>query len=514
MDALTKLKILAGLKIDDAEYIKGLIAEDVTPDIAGPIKSGGKHLFYLVTNATPNSTMGDVISEVDTIALAQIVIGAGASAPKKEKWELFPHHLQKDALELAKSRLEAAKKAATSEGVEQEEKTKVSPEALTAINHIMSKINDDEEEAVENHEEDQADMFARDYANYQSIHQNLKSGNVAAARKTYKRMDTAARDHTSDKKCVPNAAVRKEFAKLFDYTLLHEANPPATGEAVPAETGYSGQHDMKKTKQFYLERAKAAIDADENIIYDVASNLGQNLDNVKDMAWFKKQVAVWIAHDQGEDYDSLVKESEEATDGDSMNEAKNDKAQNAMLGAPAKIGTIGASPVAKNTSADVKKASIKDTKNVDVVKVSTDKIKDIENLADTSDLITDPMTSDEMTSNAGSDDKVKVPTNVMKALTDKIAELRAQAKAVEVSNPDLAQYYDATATIFDDMATALKTTEGCRPSMLALYVNKFATPTVQDLPGEVWNFLINGGKIRSLSDRFKEVKEQKKKESK
>lgn len=532
MDALTKLRILAGLKVDDAEYIKGLIAEDVTKDISGPIKEGGKHLFYLVTNATPNSTMGDVISEVDTRAFAQIAVGAGIKAVHQEKWELFPHHLQKEALELAKQRLEAAKKAATVEGVEYEEETKQVPvTSLNAIKQIIRKLKDMGEEAYQNKDEDMEDMYNKDFAAYTSIYRHLKKNEIQPARKLFKHMDTAARDYAFDKKYVPSLAMRKDLAELFGVELLHEYQ----------------EQDMKKTKMFYLDRAQAAIDADEDIIYDVASNLGQNLDNVKHMAWFKKQVATWIAHDRGDNFEDLVKESEEIKDEPMVSyahkdepkgkrfrqykkdklpvwatdvidepcntkpvtEAKNDKAQDAMVGAPEKIGKIDASPVAKNTSNDVKKASVKDTKNDDVTKASTDKAEKVETLPDKADLVNEPMTSDEMTSGAGSDDKVKVPASVMKSLTDKVAELRKQSKTSEQVNADLAQYYDATATIFDEMATALKSGE-CSPSMLALYVNKFATPTVQELPKDVWNFLINGGKIRSLADHFKDVKEKKK----
>ena len=49
--------------------------------------------------------------------------------------------------------------------------------------------------------------------------------------------------------------------------------------------------------QAQLKRAEQAIDQDEHFIYDVAGNVGQDVNNVKHMRWFRLAVAEWLAAD-------------------------------------------------------------------------------------------------------------------------------------------------------------------------------------------------------------------------
>jgi len=46
-----------------------------------------------------------------------------------------------------------------------------------------------------------------------------------------------------------------------------------------------------------LKRAQDAIDQDEPVIYDVAGNVGQMVDNVKHTRWFRRAVAEWLTAD-------------------------------------------------------------------------------------------------------------------------------------------------------------------------------------------------------------------------
>ena len=77
------------------------VTEDVVPGMSQVLR-GGKHKFYLVVEAGKDSDLGDVITEVDIRALANIVRGAGSANTKE--WELFPHNKQNDALNLARER--------------------------------------------------------------------------------------------------------------------------------------------------------------------------------------------------------------------------------------------------------------------------------------------------------------------------------------------------------------------------------------------------------------------------
>jgi rubrerythrin len=52
------------------------------------------------------------------------------------------------------------------------------------------------------------------------------------------------------------------------------------------------------TKADLLHRAEEAIENDEHFIYDVAADVGQNVDNVRHMRWFLRAVANWLIEDE------------------------------------------------------------------------------------------------------------------------------------------------------------------------------------------------------------------------
>jgi len=51
------------------------------------------------------------------------------------------------------------------------------------------------------------------------------------------------------------------------------------------------------TERDLLSRAEDAIENDEHFIYDVAADMGQQVDNVRHMKWFLKAVANWLIED-------------------------------------------------------------------------------------------------------------------------------------------------------------------------------------------------------------------------
>jgi len=102
-ESLNRMRRMAGVPQDfTADKKPKPVVEDVVPGMS-QILRGGKHKFYLVTNATEKSDLGDVITEVDIRALTNILKGAGDGGAKD--WELFPHNKQNDALNLARERL-------------------------------------------------------------------------------------------------------------------------------------------------------------------------------------------------------------------------------------------------------------------------------------------------------------------------------------------------------------------------------------------------------------------------
>ena len=106
-DKLNQLRRYAGVPQDySAQKRPKPIIEDVVPGMSQVLR-GGKHKFYLVTDASKGDELGDVITEIDVRALMNIVRGAGEHSSTKD-WELFPHNKQNDALSLARSRMAKA----------------------------------------------------------------------------------------------------------------------------------------------------------------------------------------------------------------------------------------------------------------------------------------------------------------------------------------------------------------------------------------------------------------------
>jgi hypothetical protein len=86
-------------------------------------------------------------------------------------------------------------------------------------------------------------------------------------------------------------------------------NVPGAGEpegTVPDATGHSASKRRLAGAKLggqitpeLIQQAKDLIDADDEVIYDVAANSGQIVGNVKHMSWFQREVAEWLAEEQG-----------------------------------------------------------------------------------------------------------------------------------------------------------------------------------------------------------------------
>ena len=198
MAKLDRIRELAGVEPTDEPKKKIILKEEVS---IHTIKEGGSHLFFLVTGATKESMLAEVITEVDTVALVQIGIGTGLKTVKEEKWELFPHSMRKEAILLAQKRLLAARQSASEE--EEEVTTKnVSNKVLTAVEHIIKHLDGEADKHHKSRDRDLLALYSKDASAYQTILQQLKQNHITSAAETYRHMDTAARDHTSDPKLV------------------------------------------------------------------------------------------------------------------------------------------------------------------------------------------------------------------------------------------------------------------------------------------------------------------------
>ncbi len=81
-----------------------------------------------------------------------------------------------------------------------------------------------------------------------------------------------------------------------------ESVPDATGDSratASARPRLAGAKYGGGVTPELIRQAKELIDADDPIIYDVAADRGQIVDNVREMSWFVRDVAAWLADDEG-----------------------------------------------------------------------------------------------------------------------------------------------------------------------------------------------------------------------
>lgn len=106
----------------------------------------------------------------------------------------------------------------------------------------------------------------------------------------------------------------------------------------------------------------------------------------------------------------------------------------------------------------------------------------------------------------GQMEKVKVPTDIKKALRDEIAALREDSGKVRYRDEDRADFYENTAEVFEMLLHHLE--EGTRHSLLLAQIdmNRVMSPMVNRLPRNVYMYIVRGGKPASLNELFYEVK--------
>lgn len=129
---------------------------------------------------------------------------------------------------------------------------------------------------------------------------------------------------------------------------------------------------------------------------------------------------------------------------------------------------------------------------------------EIDTLANNHSNTQDEMSSDDVGNIGGT--KLKVPADIKSKLNGKIDELRKNAELVRTRDGALADWQDRTANFFDGLLTRLNQGSDENVKMAAVEAQRVTSPMRHELPSEVWDFFVRGGKMRSLSDHFKEVK--------
>lgn len=472
-NSFDRLRKLAGVVTPaNTTKTKKILKEDVVPGMGPTIKRGGKHLFYLVTNATPDSTLGDVISEVDLMALLHIAVGAAhgnardiVNVAQKEQWEVFPHDKQKDALALANKRMEKAKSGEESE----EETVKVSPKALHALEHIIDKLDN---AAVKQSQLSIKALLMKDAAAYHEIKTLLTKGKFDEAKKLFGKIDTAAREYISTEN-VPSRATREELANLLGFTLNLKEDSMSNVDTQPYSSSgvkndgvdiTSKEDDTMKSDVGELPPVKKDDEEDKE-----ASGLTVLCPVCKkEMAYEEFPTHAEECKDDGRDEEPPV-------EGD---EPRKEKEPEVTMDI-----SMGEKPPMKEAA--------------ELPLTDTDKqMKDLghERSADMSM----PAKDHEAT--------VTVPASVMSSLKKKIKDAKDEAEkykgrddAVEGFNLTLA---DALETLLKHLE---KGTVHCL-KMAQVDMTKLMSPLLHEIPNDVLEFITHGGEPKSLKDRFMKLK--------
>lgn len=104
------------------------------------------------------------------------------------------------------------------------------------------------------------------------------------------------------------------------------------------------------------------------------------------------------------------------------------------------------------------------------------------------------------------DDKVNVPANIKRSLTEEINSLRKDAEKVRSRDYLRSEFYQNTADALENLLGHLQ--EGTKRSIMLAQIdmNRVMSPMQHRIPNDVYLYIVRGGKPASLTELFKEVK--------
>jgi len=104
------------------------------------------------------------------------------------------------------------------------------------------------------------------------------------------------------------------------------------------------------------------------------------------------------------------------------------------------------------------------------------------------------------------DDSVKIPKEVMDALSKEIDELHSSAEALEQSDALTAEFYHNSAYAMEEIRMQLKRDDAYGMKMAQICLTKLMSPIVQKIPASVVDYITRGGQVQTVSALFKKIK--------
>jgi len=119
---------------------------------------------------------------------------------------------------------------------------------------------------------------------------------------------------------------------------------------------------------------------------------------------------------------------------------------------------------------------------------------------------TDESPSQLATKQDDAEEKMTIPAGIKSQLKAEIDQARKEAKMLDTSNKDAANFYNDLATAFEDLYNKLSTGTVYDFKQAQTFAQTFMGPMLHKLPNDVWKFLSNGGQSRSLKSYMQEIK--------
>lgn len=101
--------------------------------------------------------------------------------------------------------------------------------------------------------------------------------------------------------------------------------------------------------------------------------------------------------------------------------------------------------------------------------------------------------------------KMTVPSNITGALRTEADKARSEANKLDVRDKASAQFYRDLGKAFDDLRGHLEKGTVYDVKQAQIFATTLMGPMLHKLPNDVWKWLTNSGKTRSLKDYMKEV---------
>lgn len=474
MDELNKLRLLAGVKIDHSREItkKQQVTEarevprrksELSPRDAENIKKRiqliGKAINHLksaveaLEDAPAIDFMGDVpryINEIEDILAdgegGGLVGYYGAIIKDKNSFDRKASKDRREEEEMISDDLDGM--------VEDEEAIAAMREgaAMTqnvidsAMNAVRQAIAYCKKEHSEEQDHDIKDMHTKDADRYARVLKNMRDGNDDAAKYAYKNMDTAARDYLASPSIVKKKGDRKAASRYFDYDLLHEAKDEVTAKGPTKFPEKDEMHDKK-----HLDKKAEEIDkvVDQN---DATSN-------PKKVVKQKTDESMMYYTDHFADF----KDDEQQA----INVADNEVAGDEL-------------------STDSHPEMDKDESPCQLNALGQQSMTDF-------------------------DTDMNVPRNIIDPLKREMEQARKDAdfQGLSTANKEAKVFYNDLANAFEKLIGHLEKGSIHDMKQAQIFASSLMGPMLHKIPAETWDYIVNGGKSKSLKDYLKKSPEAK-----